>query len=250
MTTGHGNVSGEGGSGASAKPAGNSRDAIVDALLRLAARRGFDETSISDIAREAAVSLADFRDAFPSKGAVLGAFLRRIDRKVLDNLSHAYDDDPSRERLYHVLAHRLDALEPYREAVVSISDWAAKDPLAASALNREIVNSMRFMLEAADIDSDGPVGALKLQGLAHAWKRVLEAWREDRAGEHARALTALDRELSRGEKFVDRAEDLVRVTEPFVSLAQRLFDGLRKRSGRSHHHQEADDDLGHTHPSA
>lgn len=112
MTSGHGNVSGAGANNASAKPAANSRDAIVDALLRLAARRGFDETSITDIAREAAVSLADFRDAFPSKGAVLGAFLRRIDRKVLDNLSHAYDDEPSRERLYHVLAHRLDALEP------------------------------------------------------------------------------------------------------------------------------------------
>ncbi len=250
MTSGRGTASGEGhGGGSPRAPGAGTREAIVDALLRLAARRDFGETTISDIAREAGVSLADFRDAFPSKGAVLGAFLRRIDRSVLDNLSHAYDDEPSRERLYHVLSHRLDALEPYRDAVLNIVEWAAKDPLASTAINREIVNSMRFMLEAADIDSEGPVGALKLQGLAHAWKRVLEAWREDRSGEHFRALSTLDRELSRGEKFVDRAEDIARMTEPFFSLAHRLFDGVRGRSGRSsQRHHEADDD--HHHASA
>lgn len=256
MTTGPGTFQGAGYDASARAPAGGNREAIVDALLRLAARRDFGAVTITDIAREAGVSLADFRDAFPSKGAVLGAFLRRIDRRVLDNPSRSYDDEPSRERLYHVLSHRLDALEPYRDAVLSIAEWAAKDPLSATALNREIVNSMRFMLEAADIDSEGPVGALKLQGLAHAWKRVLDAWREDRTGEHARALSALDRELSRGEKFVDRAEDLVRMTGPFFSLAQKLFDGAQRRSGRHHHHHhhhdhDIDDDYErHPHASA
>jgi AcrR family transcriptional regulator len=255
MTSGHGTHSTEatpteairGGAG---KPAGGARDAIVDALMALTARRGFAETTISDIAREAGVSLADFRDAFPSKGAVLGAFLRRIDRQVLDDLPKDHDAEPSRERLYHVLARRLEALEPYRDAVASIAEWSSKDPLAATAINREIVNSMRFMLEAADIDSDGPVGALKLQGLAYAWKRVLDAWREDRPGEHSHALTALDRALDRGEKFIDRAEDIARVTEPFRSLAHRLFDGFRHRSGRARDHHEVDDEPEHPHASA
>ena len=237
MTTGETHTSGEAPRRA-AKPAGGTRDAIVDALLRLAARREFGDTTISDIAREAGVSLADFRDAFPSKGAVLGAFLRRIDRKVLDDLPTEHDAEPSRERLYHVLARRLEALEPYRDAVASINEWSSKDPLAATALSREVVNSMRFMLEAADIESDGPVGALKLQGLAYAWKRVLEAWREDRTGEHSHALTALDRELDRGEKFIDRAEDFARVTEPFRSLAHRMFDGFRHRSRHGHDRHE------------
>jgi AcrR family transcriptional regulator len=252
MTTGETHTSGEEPRRA-AKPAGGARDAIVDALLRLAARREFADTTISDIAREAGVSLADFRDAFPSKGAVLGAFLRRIDRKVLDELPTVHDAEPTRERLYHVLARRLDALEPYRDAVASIVEWSSKDPLGATALNREVVNSMRFMLEAADIESDGPVGALKLQGLAYAWKRVLEAWRADRTGEHSHALTALDRELDRGEKFIDRAEDLARVTEPFRSLAHRLFDGFRHRSGRGHerhgdeHEHDRHDEHEHKH---
>lgn len=247
MTSGEGGIPGGAPREPGAKPAGSTRDAIIDALMRLAGRRDFEDIAISDIAREAGVSLADFRDAFPSKGAALGAFSRRIDRKVLENLSSAHDSEPARGRLYHILAQRLDALEPYRAAIASITDWAAKDPLAASALNREIVNSMRFMLEAADIECDGAVGALKLQGLALAWGRVLAAWREDHEGERAHALTTLDRELDRGQKFVDRAEDFVRATEPFRVLAHRLFDGLRPRSGRSHARHESDD---HPHAGA
>ncbi len=164
----------------SAKPAGGPRDAIVEALMRLLARRDFAEVSISDIAREAGVSLADFRDCFPSKGAVLAGFSRKIDRKVLEGLSDLHDAAPARERLYEVLRRRLEAMAPYRDALAAIMRWAQSDPLALSALNREVVNSMRFMLEAADIDSEGAVGALKLQGLAFAWARVLNAWFEDR----------------------------------------------------------------------
>jgi hypothetical protein len=104
------------------------------------------------------------------------------------------------------------------------------------------VNSMRFMLEAADIDSEGPVGSLKLQGLALAWSRVLEDWF---AGDIHDALSTLDRELTRGERYVDRAEDLARLTRPFYSFAQSLF-GWRTRRGRDYH----DDDSGYPHARA
>ncbi|HXY57701.1 MAG TPA: TetR/AcrR family transcriptional regulator [Methylocystis sp.] len=231
------------------KAKSGSRDAIVDALMRLAARRNFADIAISDIAREAGLSLADFRDAFPSKGAVLGAFSRRIDREVLDHLGAEHDDEPSRERLYHVLAARLTALEPYRDAVIGIVEWAEKDPLSSAALHREVVNSMRFMLEAADIDSEGPVGALKLQGLAFAWMRVLDAWRDDQPGETHRALAALDRELNRGEKFIDRAEDIARIAEPFRVIAHRMFHGLRGGFKTSRKSGGAED-LDHPHAGA
>ena len=46
-------------------------------------------------------------------------------------------------------------------------------------MNRLTVNSMRFMMEAAEIDSDGASGAFKLQGLALAWARVFAVWIDD-----------------------------------------------------------------------
>ena len=44
------------------------RDAIIEALFELSAEREWKDISIFDIATRARVSLADFRDAFPSKG--------------------------------------------------------------------------------------------------------------------------------------------------------------------------------------
>ncbi len=221
---------------------GGPRDRVIDATLRLATRREFDDVTLTDIAHEAGISLADLRELFPSKGAIMGAFSRRIDREVLDAQPKEASHEPARERLYDVLRRRLDALEPHREALASVSRWAARDPLVAAALNRETLNSMRFMLEAADIDSEGPVGSLKLQGLALAWSRVLEDWF---AGDIHDALSTLDRELTRGERYVDRAEDFARLTKPFYSFAQSLF-GWRPRRGRDHD----DDDSGHHHARA
>jgi AcrR family transcriptional regulator len=239
MTTGGEtkHVKGEEGSAPEKRSSAKSaapRDRIVDALMSLAAQRDFQDVTITDIAHEARVSLADFRDQFPSKGAVLSAFSRRIDREVLEGTGDEYASEPARERLYDVLRRRLKALAPYRDGLASIIQWASSDPLAAAALNRQVVNSMRFMLEAADIDSEGAVGALKLQGLALAWRRVLNVFIDDREHDLSRTLSALDKEILRGEKFVDRAEDFARLASPLRTLAQAILGGYRRRGRREH----------------
>src|SRR5579885_3564688 len=64
--------------GALTPPPRDPRNAIVDALLELAGERVWEDITISDIAARANIPLSVFRDCFPSKGAVLSAFLRRI----------------------------------------------------------------------------------------------------------------------------------------------------------------------------
>ena len=216
------------------------RNRVIDATLKLAARRDFGDVSLTDIAHAAEISLADLRDLFPSKGAIVGGFSRRIDRDVLEAVSAQDSHDPARDRLYEVLRKRLEALEPHRDALASFARWAAHDPLTGAALNRETLNSMRFMLEAADIDCDGPVGSLKLQGLALAWGRVLDAWFENG---FSFALETLDREIARGERYVEHVEDFARITRPFADMANRLFEwgGMRRRhaSDDDHPHHSA-----------
>ena len=206
------------------------RNAIIDALLELAGERSWEDITISDVASRANVSLSAFRDLFPSKGAVLGAFSRRIDHVVLDAISGDMAGESAKDRLFDILMRRLDALAPYKLGLEAVYDWARRDPLAASALNRAVVNSMRFMLEAAAIDSEGPVGALKLQGLAFAWARVLRVWFTDNDPGLASTMAALDRELTRGSRFVARAEDLNRLVSPLLSLARSLLDSRPRRS--------------------
>jgi hypothetical protein len=208
-------------------PPADTRAAIVEALLALAAERRWDDISITDVATRAGVTLSQFRDAFPSKGAVLGAWSRAIDKQVLDGTTNDLMAEPAKERLFDVLMRRLDAMAPHRAAMRAILDWAKRDPLSAAALNQVALNSMRFMLEAADISSEGAVGAVKLQGLVLAWTRILDVWCDDEDPACARTMAALDRELTRGETLVARVEDMNRIASPLRSLARTLFDRAR-----------------------
>ncbi len=212
------------------------RQAIVEALLELAGEREWNDITISDVATRANLSLSTFREYFPSKGAVLSVFFRQIDKTVLDAAGDDLVGEPAKERLFDVLMRRLDALAPYKLGVEGIYDWTRRDPVAAAAINRLTVNSMRFMLEAAGIDTEGPVGAVKLQGLALAWGRILPVWFRDKDAGVAETMAALDRELTRGERFVARAEDFGRLAAPLLTLTRSLFERRRAAPG----HDEGD----------
>ena len=200
------------------------KDAIIEALMELAGERTWEDISISDVATRANLSLADFRDAFPSKGAVLAGLSRKIDRTVLEGTSDDLMGEPAKERLFDVLRRRLDAMAPYKLGLEGVAEWVGRAPMAAAAINRLELNSMRFMLEAAGIESEGPVGAFKLQGLVLLWGRILRTWFRDDDPGLAETMSQLDKELTRGGKIVGRAEDLNRLASPLFSLARAMFE--------------------------
>ncbi|WP_158816566.1 TetR/AcrR family transcriptional regulator [Methylocapsa sp. S129] len=211
---------------------GDARSRIVDALMALAGEQRFEDISISAISAKAGVSLADFRDSFPSKGAVLAGFSKRIDRIVLEQHSDELASEEPKERLFDVLMRRLDAMSPYREGLREITQWLRREPLSALAVNQVVVNSMRFMLEAAGIESEGGAGALKLQGLALAWGRIVGVWLDDEEAELSKTMAALDRELTRGERIVSRVESFDRFTGPLKALTRAAFE-TRRRAAES-----------------
>ena len=95
------------------------RARIVAALMALAAERDFDDITIADITETAGLGLADFREAFPSKGAVLAGFARQTDLAVLRGTGADMADEPAKDRLFDVLMRRLDALAPHKAADMS-----------------------------------------------------------------------------------------------------------------------------------
>lgn len=212
----------------------DTRGKIVDALMELAAETRFEDISIRDICKAAGVSLADFRDAFPSKGAVLAGFSRRIDRAVLAQDTGELADEGPRERLFDVLMRRLEAMTPYREGVREAIAWLRREPAAALAMNQATMNSMRFMLEAAGIEAHGASGAIKLQGLALAWGRVIHVWLDDEDAGLSKTMAELDRVLTRGEQAASGVDRLSAIASPFTAIAQAAFEaGRRARRGGS-----------------
>ena len=218
------------------KPA-DARGKIVDALMRLASERRFEDISIRDLCSEAEVSLADFRDAFPSRDAVLAGFSRKMDRAVLLEESSVLSDESLRERLFEVLMRRLEAMAPFREGLREALAYLQRDLGAALAMNGVILNSMRFMMEAAGIEAEGgAAGAVKLQGLAFAWRRIVGVWLDDDDPSLSKTMAELDRELTRGERAVAGVDRFGAMTTPLKTFAQAAFDigrRARERSTRS-----------------
>jgi len=213
-------------------PKADLRGKIVDALLELAAERRFEEISIRDICVRSGATLGEFRDLFASKGAVLGSLNRRFDRAVLDqNFSDSASDVP-RDRLFDVLMRRLDAMGPYKAGMREVVAWIKRDPIAAARINGALVNSLRFMLEAAGIEAEGGVGALKIQGLVIAWSRVVDVWLDDDEPGLSRTMAALDSELTRGEGLVRGVEQLERLASPFTALARGALEVGARFSAR------------------
>ena len=213
-------------------PPSDLREKIIDALMALASERPWDMISLSDVAERAGVSLAQFRDAYPSKGAILAGFSRRIDKIVMDATTDDLAQESDKDRLFDVLMRRFDAMAPYKKALLNINAWAMHDPAALPNLNQLALNSLRFMLEAAGLNSEGPLGALKLQGLALAWTHVFHVWLTDDTADLATTMAALDKELTRGESVVARVDEARRLLEPLASplgrLASRIFGGLQR----------------------
>jgi AcrR family transcriptional regulator len=226
------------------KPA-DLRGKIVDALMELASEHRFEDISIRDICKTAGVSLADFRDAFPSKGAILAGFSRRIDHVVLAQDSEELADESPRERLFDVLMRRLEAMAPYREGLREASAWLRRNPSSAFAINQVVTNSMRFMLEAAGIEVDGgAAGAIKLQGLAFAWARIVGVWLQDDDPSLSKTMAELDRELTRGERAVGGVDRLNELMSPFRAIAHAAFDARRRARERRRTRRDDESEAG------
>ena len=177
--------------------------ALVDAALELAAVQGWRDTTLTDIAQQAKVSLAELYGHFPSKTAVLAAFLRRLDSAMLAGGDGDQAEESARERLFDVIMRRFDALAPHREAVRSILRDTGRDPVAMlCAATGPSRRSLAWMLEAAGLDSDGLRGRARINGLGLIYFSVLRVWLDDDSEDMARTMAALDKRLKRVESLI------------------------------------------------
>jgi hypothetical protein len=72
----------------------------------------------------------------------------------------------------------------------------------------------------------------------------METWLEDDDPALARTMARLDRELRKGERILERADDLRRLTTPLRVLGQAVFDaGRRRRSERRRPERYDDGDI-------
>ncbi len=188
--------------------AANDRGKAIEAFMSLLAERSFDNIGLAEVAGRAGLKLSQLRAEFGSTLAIYAAHVKNIDRIVLESEKGDMTNEPVRERLFDVLMRRLEALAPYKEAARSMMHSARRHPGLAFALNCMAVRSQAWMLEAAGISASGPRGALRAQGAALMFARVVGVWLDDEEEGLDRTMAALDRGLSSAQRWDGFISDL------------------------------------------
>ncbi len=214
---------------------GTSEGRIISAALRLAGERPWQEISLRQIADAAGMTLAGLSDSFRSKGEILQAFVREVDREVLSKAPAPREGESHRDALFEVLMARFDILDPYKSALRSISESGEVE----LALIKPMCASQAWMLEAAGIDADGPAGALRTAGLASVYASVFRTWLEDDDPGLARTMAVLDRRLRRGESVMEGMDGVIGAARRVKGMLRSAF---ASRAGSSKTKDDASPD--------
>ncbi|HEX9790483.1 MAG TPA: hypothetical protein VGA60_07460 [Kiloniellales bacterium] len=179
---------------------GDVATAVLESAMSLAAEGRWRDVSLAEIADAAKLPLAKVYPVYPSKQAILGAFFRRIDTAVLAAEEPGAREGPARDRLFDVLMRRFEALQPYRQAIATLIEAQARDPLAAACGLARLGRSMAGMLEVAGFSTSGVRGALRIKALGAAYLATLRVWLGDESPDMGPTMAALDRHLGRLDK--------------------------------------------------
>ncbi len=175
---------------------------VIKAALELAAATHWSSVSLRDIAKASSLSIAELHALYPSKTAILKAYFASIDTSVLSAKFAFDEEDGPRDRLFDVLMRRFDVLAENRDAVTDILKALRRDPVLALCLATDLDSSMRWMLEAAEINTAGPNHCLIVKGLVAVWLATLQAWQHDESEDMSRTMAALDKNLRRAERLI------------------------------------------------
>ncbi len=204
------------------KPASDAaidpRRAAIEALMRLTAERGWEGIELTEIAGEAGLDLVALRGLFPSKGAMLGGFARMIDDEILKQPADDMSAEPLRERLFDIMMRRLDALMPYKGALVRLLPAIRRNPLELAAMNGVALNSWRYMLASASIPTADALGQVRLQGAVLVFSKVLDTWVKEEDPTMPRTMAVLDRELDKAGRIMGQIENVHKLIAPLRGL--------------------------------
>ena len=183
--------------------------ALIGGAFDVGARDGWSAVSVVAAAREADLGLARARRRLADTHAGLRQCGRQADALAL---ADALESGPVRERLFDLVMRRFDALQQHRPGVLALLRALPADPGTALMLAGATAGSMAWMLEASGVPVQGVRGAVTIQGMVAVWLYALRAWQSDESADLSGTMAALDRALSRAERFGGTAPTME--TEP------------------------------------
>lgn len=175
---------------------------LARAALSLAGSVPWREITLIRLADAAARPVADFYGA--SLWEAVECVEEAFDRAIADDLDQLDPKQSVRDRLFELIMRRFEAMEPHREAVLAMEQGIDRDPTLLASAHQRNVRCARWVLALAGLEADGMTGQARAQGLGVIIGQARAAWRGDSAGDFARTMASLDKNLRRAEEMFGR----------------------------------------------
>lgn len=175
---------------------------LARAALSLAGSVPWREITLIRLADAAARPVADFYGA--SLWEAVECVEEAFDRAIADDLDQLDPKQSVRDRLFELIMRRFEAMEPHREAVLAMEQGIDRDPTLLASAHQRNVRCARWVLALAGLEADGMTGQARAQGLGVIIGQARAAWRGDSAGDFAKTMASLDKNLRRAEEMFGR----------------------------------------------
>ena len=174
---------------------------LARAALELAAKGSWREIPLARLAQATGRPLADFYGA--SLWEAVDCVEEAFDRAIADG--PALDPAQSvRDRLFDLVMRRFEAMEPHRAAILAMEAGVDRDPILLTSVHQRHVRCGRWVLALAGLEADGMTGQARAQGVGVIIGQARSAWRSDDAGDFAKTMASLDKNLRRAEEMFGR----------------------------------------------
>jgi hypothetical protein len=178
------------------------RRELARAALSVAAAKPWREATLPQLAVAAGRPAADFYGA--SLWEAVDCAEEAFDRAIADNLDQLDPAQSVRDRLFELIMRRFEAMEPHRPAVLAMEHNVDRDPTLMASAHQRHVRCARWVLALAGLEADGMTGQARAQGLGVIIGQARAAWRGDDAGDFAKTMASLDKNLRRAEEMFGR----------------------------------------------
>ncbi len=182
----------------------DTRRKIYEAAMELFRQKGFDETTMRDIAAKAGVALGGAYYYFSSKDAIVLAFYREMQETSNDPVIQALSTHKKlKDRIRSVLDKRLELLAPNRKFCAALFRHAPDSSDALSpfsdetlAIREGAIEHMRLALEGSDAKIPADLKP-RLPYLLWLYQMaVIMFWLYDRSPNQERTWKLLDKSLA------------------------------------------------------
>jgi hypothetical protein len=174
---------------------------VAQAALTLAADGVWKERTLAELAQKAGRALPQLY------GATLWEAVDCVEEAFDRAIAGAHRLDPNqsvRDRLFELIMCRFEAMEPHRAAVLAMEQGVDRDPTLMASQHQRHVRCARWVLALAGLEADGMTGQARAQGLGVIVGQARAAWRGDDAGDFAKTMASLDKNLRRAEEMFGR----------------------------------------------